>query len=79
MSYRKVTLGDRGIDRAGLKTLTSTLDQHWFCEELLLKSLYIHCDQGQSEATQEHDSTRTAKALKSSAEQTDTCELWVWR
>lgn len=30
--------------RAGLKTLASTLDQRWVCEELLLIWLYIHCD-----------------------------------
>lgn len=31
-------------DRAVLKTLASTLDQHWACGELLLKCVYINCD-----------------------------------
>lgn len=57
VSSGKVTLGNMEcVDRAALKTLASTLDQHWACGELLLKCVDINCDRDSQK--QHKDMTR---------------------
>lgn len=71
VSYGLV-LGNMGV-RAGLKTLASTLDQRWVCEELLLIWLYIHCDR---DSEKQHKDT-TQQELQKHWNQPQSRHPWI--